>query len=78
VRWSAIENIVRQHGGKHLADVRFQETYRNPKLVEEGKKKILFQISFRSPEGTLTHEQVNQDHARIVEKCGKELGAELG
>ncbi|MBI1901971.1 MAG: phenylalanine--tRNA ligase subunit beta [Planctomycetia bacterium] len=78
VRWSAIEKIVRQHGGKHLAGVRFQETYRSQKLVEEGKKKILFQISFRSPAGTLTHEQVNQDHARIVEKCGKELGAELG
>ncbi len=78
VRWSAINEIVQKNAGEHLADIRYHETYRSPALLNEGKKKVLFQVSFRSSKGTLTHEQVNQDHARIVQACGAKLGAELG
>jgi phenylalanyl-tRNA synthetase beta chain len=78
VRWSDIARVVRRHGGEHLEDARYQETYRNERLAAAGKKKVLFQVAFRSPEGTLTHEQTNAAHDSIVAACERELGARLG
>jgi phenylalanyl-tRNA synthetase beta chain len=78
VRWGAIAEIVRRSAGELLESVRYQETYRNPRLAAEGRKKVLFQVDFRSSQGTLTHDQANAAHDRIVAACTSELGARRG
>lgn len=78
VRWGKIAALVRGSAGEILESVRYQETYRNPRLASEGKKKVLFQVAFRSPQGTLTHDQANAAHDRIVSACERELGARRG
>jgi phenylalanyl-tRNA synthetase beta chain len=78
VRWGEIAEAVRQSGGDLLESVRYQETYRNQRLANEGKKKVLFQVAFRSAKGTLTHDQANAAHDQIVSACQRELGARLG
>ena len=76
--WSAIAQLVTAHGGELVETANYQETYRNERLVGKAKKKVLFQVAFRSPQGTLTHEQTNAAHDAIVAACERELGARLG
>lgn len=78
VRWAAIAALVRASGGELLESVAYQEVYCNQKLADAGKKKVLFQVSFRGQQGTLTHEQANAAHDVIVAACARELGAERG
>ncbi len=78
VRWGAIADLVRRSAGEILESVKYQETYRNQRLADEGKKKVLFQVAFRGSQGTLTHDQANAAHDRIVAACQRELGARLG
>jgi phenylalanyl-tRNA synthetase beta chain len=78
VRWADIAAVVGRRGGPHLEDLRYQQTYRDERLAAAGKKKVLFQVAFRSPEGTLTHDQTNAAHDAIVSACERELGARLG
>jgi phenylalanyl-tRNA synthetase beta chain len=78
IRWGQIAELVRRSGGEILEGVRYQETYRNQRLAEQGRKKVLFQVAFRGKEGTLTHDQANAAHDRIVSACQRELGARLG
>ncbi len=78
VRWDVIGELARTNGGDIVEDVTFAEIYRDQKLADAGKKKVLFQVSFRSSTETLTHEEANAVHAKIVEACRKELNAELG
>lgn len=78
VRWDQVRDVVIRHGGPLLEQVNYQETYRTPKLAEAGKKKVLFQVAFRSPTGTLTQDQAREAHAAIFAACQQAFGAELG
>jgi phenylalanyl-tRNA synthetase beta chain len=78
VRWGAIADLVRRSGGEILESVSYQETYRNQRLADQGRKKVLFQVAFRGKQGTLTHDQANAAHDQIVSACERELGARLG
>ncbi len=78
VRWSQIAGAARAGGGELLESLKFQETYRSPKLAEAGKKKVLFAVSFRSPQRTLTADETNAFHQQIVAACQEKFGAELG
>lgn len=44
--------------------------------VPQGKKSLAFAIHYLSKERTLTHEEVDRVHAKLVERLEKELGAE--
>ncbi len=77
-RWAQIAGLVRTHGGALLEGVSYQETYRTEKLAAAGKKKVLFQVSLRSREETLTQDQARETHGKIFAACQSELGAELG
>ncbi len=78
VRWADIAAMVRANGGTLLEGVSYQETYRTEKLAAAGKKKVLFQVSLRSREHTLTQEQARDAHANILSACQQKFGAELG
>lgn len=78
VTWDVIRELTLSNGGEIVEDVEFREIYRDQKLADAGKKKVLFQVSFRSTTETLTHEEANAVHGRIVAACRNKLNAELG
>ncbi len=53
VRWAELCAVVRQAAGELLESLQYRETYRNPQLAQAAKKKILFQVAYRSRAGTL-------------------------
>jgi len=67
---------VRGAKGKLVESVVLFDVYRG-KGVPEGKKSIAFRVQYRSPERTLTDEEINKAHGRIVKVMEKQLGAQL-
>ncbi|PLX91722.1 MAG: phenylalanine--tRNA ligase subunit beta [Desulfuromonas sp.] len=61
---------------KNLDDVILFDLY-SGKGIPEGKKSLAFRIRYRSSEKTLTDEEINKMHAKIVKSLEKNLGAEL-
>ncbi len=77
VRWSEVEEIVLAEGGELLEGVQFEEVYRDAERLGKGKKSLLWGITLRSPEGTLTSEQADVVRDRIVAALRQKLGGEL-
>ena len=77
VRWADVSAIVHAEGGELLEAVEFQEVYRDEKRLGKGKKSLLWSVTLRSSEGTLTSEQGDAVRDKIVETLGKQLGGEL-
>ena len=76
VTWQEIEAAVRSVGIEELEAVEFGEIYRG-KQVEAGRKSVFLSLRFRAPERTLTNDEVNASHDRIVEALADQLGATL-
>lgn len=64
-------------GGKLLTDVRLFDVYRDPVRVGPGKKSMAFSLTYRSPDHTLTSEEVEKAHERLVQKVCKATGGEV-
>jgi phenylalanyl-tRNA synthetase beta chain len=77
VRWADVEEIVQSAGGKLLESIAFQEVYRDANRLGKGKKSLLWGITLRSSEGTLTGEQADKVRDAIVDQLSKKLGGEL-
>ena len=77
VRWADLAMVIDQSAGEWLEAVSYQETYRNAKQDGPGKKRLLFTLTLRSAEGTLTGEQADEVHKRVVEACQKKHQAQL-
>lgn len=77
VRWADVESIARSEGGDLVESLAFGETYRDAKRLGEGKKSLLWSVTLRSADGTLTSEQADTVIDRIVGKLAKDLGGEL-
>jgi len=77
VRWADVESIARSEGGDLVESLAFQEIYRDAKRLGDGKKSLLWSVTLRSAEGTLTSEQADTVIDRIVAKLAKDLGGEL-
>ncbi|WP_425396108.1 phenylalanine--tRNA ligase subunit beta [Aeoliella sp.] len=77
VRWADVEEIVHTAGGQLLESLAFQEEYRDAERLGKGKKSLLWSVTLRSSEGTLTSEQADEVHAAIVAQLSKKLGGEL-
>ncbi len=77
VRWGDVETTVRQTAGEWLESLAFQEVYRDPKKDGAGKKRLLFSMTFRSSERTLTGEEIDALRDRIVAACTQAHGAVL-
>ncbi len=71
-----IENIILQNGGKILENVELFDIYRG-KQVKEGYKSVAYSLTYRNAKKTLTDEEVNKVHSRIIKVLKEELGAEL-
>ena len=64
-------------GGKLLEDVRLFDVYRDEERVGAGKKSLAYSLTYRAPDRTLTGEDVEKAHARLLAKVEKATGAEV-
>lgn len=68
---------IQSAGGKLLRDVRLFDVYRDPVRVGEGKKSMAFALTYRADDHTLTSEEVDKAHQRLVTKVMKSTGGEV-
>ena len=64
-------------GGKLLESVRLFDVYRDPIRVGVGKKSMAFSLTYRSDDHTLTSDEVERAHGKIVTKLCKSTGGEV-
>jgi len=74
--WAQIEKEVRQADPDRLERLTFVTTYRG-KPIPRGKKSVTLRLSFRDPERTLRHEEVDEQVRRVTDRLAERLGAEL-
>lgn len=68
---------LRSAGGKLLRDVHLFDVYRDPIRVGVGKKSMAFSLTYRSDDHTLTSEEVDKAHSKLVTKVTKSTGGEV-
>jgi phenylalanyl-tRNA synthetase beta chain len=61
--------------GRYVEDVVLFDLYRG-QGIPEGKKSLAVRIRYRSPEKTLTDEEINLVHGKMVQALEEKLGAE--
>jgi len=67
---------IRAAGGELLESVRIFDFYQGPQ-VPAGKKSLAYGLVYRSPERTLTDEEVTAAHANVTTALTEQHGAEL-
>jgi phenylalanyl-tRNA synthetase beta chain len=67
---------IREAAGELLAEVRLFDVYEGPPLGES-EISLAYTLEFRSPERSLTNEEVDAVVARIVERLREGLGARI-
>jgi phenylalanyl-tRNA synthetase beta chain len=70
------EQSIRSAGGKLLDSVRLFDVYRG-EGVPAGSKSLAFSLVYRDAERTLTSEEVEQAHEKVVRKATGALGGQL-
>lgn len=69
--------IVRDCAGNLVEEVKLVDKYEDKEKFGEDKISYTFRINYRSPERTLTNEEINEIQEKIREKTRQELGATL-
>lgn len=64
-------------GGNLLKSVKLFDVYDNEKHVGAGKKQLAYSLEYNNPQKTLTNEEVETIHNKLVEKVCKSTGAKL-
>lgn len=64
-------------GGKLLEEARLFDVYRDEERVGAGKKSMAFALTYRAADRTLTSEEVDKAHDRLVKKVSAATGAEV-
>ena len=77
VRWADLETVVSGSAGPLMEQLRFLEIYRDPKRDGQNKKRLLFTMTFRSGERTLTGQEVDEYRDQVVAACGDQCQAVL-
>ncbi|MDR3575499.1 MAG: phenylalanine--tRNA ligase subunit beta [Anaerolineaceae bacterium] len=68
--------IIRQAGGKLLAEVRLFDIFRSEQ-IGAGKKSMAYALTYMAPDRTLTDAEAAQTRQRIIRRLEQELGAKL-
>jgi phenylalanyl-tRNA synthetase beta chain len=71
-----IGDRIRKIGGGLVEQITVFDVYRG-RQVPSGKKSLAFSIRYRSPEKTLTEEEVDEIHQKVISDLEKKLGATL-
>jgi phenylalanyl-tRNA synthetase alpha chain len=69
--------IVRDCAQNLVEEVKLIDKYQNPEKFGQDKISYTFRIVYRSPERTLTNQEVNQIQEKIVQKTKEELNAQI-
>jgi phenylalanyl-tRNA synthetase beta chain len=77
VSWAELEATIRQAAGPLLESAQFQEIYRDTQKDGAGQKRVLFSITLRSADRTLTNEEADAVRDEVVRACGQRHGAVL-
>jgi phenylalanyl-tRNA synthetase beta chain len=72
----AVETVIRQAGGKLLADVRLFDVYRSPALGA-GRKSLAYSLAYQAPDRTLQDKDAQKLRQRILQALEREVGAKL-
>ncbi|MGQ9858240.1 MAG: phenylalanine--tRNA ligase subunit beta [Thermodesulfobacteriota bacterium] len=68
---------IREMGLEWLESVVLYDLFRDPEKLPPGTKSLTFRIWYRSKEGSLTDEAVNQEQQRLVDGLARAFGARL-
>jgi phenylalanyl-tRNA synthetase beta chain len=71
-----VEAVIRQAGGKMLADVRLFDVFRSPSLGE-GKKSLAYALTYQAEERTLTDTDAAAIRQKIIRRLEQETSARL-
>ena len=71
-----IEKVMKKAGGKLLTHLELSDVYTGEQ-IPEGKKSVMYKAEFKAPDRSLTGEEADNLHAKIVKALGEKLGAEL-
>lgn len=72
-----LTQIMTSAGGKLLEDVRLFDVYRDDERVGTGKKSMAYTLTYRASDRTLTADEVERAHERLVKKTADATGAEV-
>lgn len=75
IPYQTIEQTVKQAGGALLESVRLFDVYRGER-IPEGMRSLALSLTFRSPQRTLTDDEVDEVMAQIV-RALEQIGAKL-
>ena len=64
-------------GGEALEAVRYLDTYRDAQRVGTGRKSLIFSMTLRGRDGTLTSAEADAIRDFVVASCEKAHGARL-
>jgi phenylalanyl-tRNA synthetase beta chain len=69
-------SVLRSAGESLLTDVELFDVFTDPTgvRVPADRKSIAYSLTYRSPERTLTTDEVNAAHARLKERLKSQLG----
>lgn len=71
-----IFELIKSFGSDLIEDIYIFDIYKG-KGIPEGKQSIAFRVTYRAFDRTLTSEEVEYTHARLVKKIISETGSEL-
>ncbi len=71
-----IEKVIKGAGGKLLRDIKLFDVYRGPQVGED-KKSVAFALTYRHDEKTLTDDDVNKVHGKILKALKEKLDVTL-
>ena len=72
-----LQRAITSAGGKLLDTVQLFDVYRDEKRLGEGKKSMAYKLEYRADDRTLTTEEVDKQHARLIKKVCGSTGAEV-
>lgn len=71
-----IEYIIKLAGGKLVKSIELFDIYEGNQ-IEKGKKSVAYSIEYNSKEKTLTDEEINPIHEKVIKQLNEELNAQL-
>ncbi len=71
-----VAEVIRQAGGKVVAEVRLFDVYRGEK-IGLGKKSLAYSLTFQAADKTLSDKDVAGIRTHILRRLEQELGAKL-
>ncbi|MFN0055681.1 MAG: phenylalanine--tRNA ligase subunit beta [Planctomycetales bacterium] len=76
ISWQELEEVIRAAAGPLLEKVTFADQYRGQQIPAQ-KKSYLAHLQYRSPERTLTSDEVDAAQQTVLAACGAQLNATL-